>query len=57
MAEGLQFSTVAPILGLALVALGLVWWPISVVLLLGTCLGVFWYEQAYLRAGQLPPLS
>ncbi len=55
--EGLQFSTVAPALALVLVIVGWLGWPAALVLALGTFLGLFWYEQAFVRAGQLPPLS
>ncbi len=63
LSEGLQFSTAAPLLllGLALLqqagVLAAFTLPATSLLFAGICLGVFWYEQAFLRAGQLPPLS
>ena len=61
--EGLQFSTVAPLLALALAGLeagGMLAGfaaPALGLLFVGTCAGLFWYEQAFVRAGQIPPLS
>ena len=32
-------------------------WPAGLALFAGTAAGLYWYEQAFVRAGQLPPLS
>jgi len=54
---GMLTTTLAALTGMALVLLGA---PIPALLALTAVvgqLGLFWYEQAYVRAGQLPPLS
>ncbi|MEM7202824.1 MAG: 4Fe-4S dicluster domain-containing protein [Planctomycetota bacterium] len=55
--EGLQFSTASPLLLLGLILLGYPSAVAAALLFGGAAVGVFWYEQALLRAGQLPPLS
>jgi formate-dependent nitrite reductase membrane component NrfD len=55
--QGLQLSTVAPALALFAIAAATVPWPAVLLAALVAALGVFWYEQAFVRAGQLPPLS
>jgi hypothetical protein len=54
---GLTLTTAAGLLAPALASIGQLD-AITAVVLVGLCyLGTFLYEQAYLRAGQLPPLS
>lgn len=55
--EGLQLTTAAPALALVLALLGWLSWPAGLALFAGTAAGLYWYEQAFVRAGQLPPLS
>ena len=55
--RGMLLTTLAAVACMALVLLG-VGYPVLLALgALAGQLGLFWYEQAYVRAGQLPPLS
>ena len=55
---GLDLTTFGVTLMLALVVLlGSLGWPTAALLALIAAAGVFFYEQAFVRAGQLPPLS
>jgi len=31
--------------------------PVATLLAIATWMGLYWFEQAFVRAGQLPPLS
>jgi len=56
--QGLQLSTAAPLIALTLVYLSTPALPGALALCaVAACVGVFFYEQAFVRAGQLPPLS
>ncbi len=54
---GLTLTNLAAGLTLLAGALGLLGAPLALGLLALTCVGLFCYEQAFVRAGQLPPLS
>ena len=55
--QGLQLSTAAPVLALIVMAMTSLTWPALTFCALVAGVGVFLYEQAFVRAGQLPPLS
>ena len=54
---GIQLTTAAPLIALVLALGGWLSVPAALALFAATTLGLYWYEQAFVRAGQLPPLS
>lgn len=55
--EGLQFTTAAGLLAVGLGSFGHLHAPVAALIALATLLGLYWFEKAFVRAGQLPPLS
>jgi len=55
--EGLQFTTAAALLCVVLAGFGFLHAPVATLLAVATWMGLYWFEQAFVRAGQLPPLS
>ena len=56
--QGLQLSTAAPLIAAACILLSTAALPGALALCaVAAAVGVFFYEQAFVRAGQLPPLS
>jgi Fe-S-cluster-containing dehydrogenase component len=55
--EGLELGTVAAVSSVILAALGWLSPPAGLLLAVAIACGMFLYEQAFVRAGQLPPLS
>ena len=55
--EGLELTTLPAIAAICFVLWGTLSPVVAGILVVGILAGTFWYEQAFVRAGQLPPLS
>ena len=54
---GLVLSSIAAVAAVVVVAIGVASTPLLAACFSTACIGLFFYEQAYVRAAQLPPLS